>query len=122
MHELAICRGIIEAVRSTADGFSSPLRISRVVVKIGRLTSVVPDSLQYYFGLLTPGTFLDGAVLLIEEVPVRAFCSDCETEFEIDEPSFACPNCGSGFIELRSGRELQLVSLETAEEEQARGN
>jgi Zn finger protein HypA/HybF involved in hydrogenase expression len=30
--------------------------------------------------------------------------------------SFLCPECGSGLVELTSGRELSVVSLETAEE------
>ena len=117
MHELSICHGIIEVARSTLDGLPRPLPcVSRITVRIGRLTAVVPDSLRYYFGLLTPGTVLEGASLVIEEIPIRARCAHCTASFEIESLSFTCPLCGSGFIELSSGRELQVVSLETAEE------
>jgi Zn finger protein HypA/HybF involved in hydrogenase expression len=30
--------------------------------------------------------------------------------------SFSCPRCGSGLVELLSGRELEVVSLDTSEE------
>ncbi len=85
-------------------------------MRIGRLTAVVPESLRYHFDLLTPGTLLNGATLVIEEIPVRGRCADCAATFEINSLSFTCPRCGSGFVELTSGRELQVVSLETREE------
>ena len=98
-----------------------PPPVSRVTVRVGRLTAVVPESLRYHFDLAAPGTVLDGATLVIEEVPVRGRCADCDSQFEIDALSFACPACRSGFVELISGRELQVVSLDTAEEV-VRGN
>lgn len=117
MHELAICQGIIEVATGALDGLPSPLPpVSRVNVQIGRLTSVVPDSLGFYFELLTPGTALDGATLVIEEVPARGTCTDCGTRFEIEVLAFTCPACGSGFVDLTSGRELQVVSVETGQE------
>lgn len=117
VHELSICQGIIEvAVTALADRASSVPRVSTVTVRIGRLTGVVADSLRQYFDLLTPDTPLAGAALVIEEVPIRGRCADCLAGFAIDTLSFTCPCCGSGFVELLTGRELQVVSLDTAEE------
>lgn len=118
MHELAICRGIIDvAAAALRDGGSSSVpRVSTVTVRIGRLTGVVADSLRWYFDLLAPETPLAGATLVIEDVPIRGRCADCLDEFAIDMPSFVCPRCGSGLVELLAGRELQVVSLDTAEE------
>lgn len=117
MHELSICQGIIEVARTALEELPPPPPpVSRVTVRIGRLTAVVPDSLRYHFDLVTPGTFLDGASLVIEEVPIRGHCADCAARFEIDTLIFTCPGCGSGFVELTSGRELQVISLDTAEE------
>lgn len=119
MHELSICEGILEVADSALK--SAAVRRPRVVrlnLRVGRLTAVVPDSLRFYFDLLTPGTSLEGASLEIEEVPILAHCSDCAASFEIDTPSFICPVCAGGLLEIVSGRELQLVSLETADEEE----
>lgn len=114
---MSICYGITEVVRTALDNLPPPPpQLSRITVRIGRLTSVAPDSLRYYFDLLSPGTVLEGAILVIEEVPIRGRCTDCGGRFEIETLSFTCPACGSGLVELISGRELQVVSVETAEE------
>ena len=117
MHEFSICQGIIEVAAAALDDLPRPLpRVSGITVRVGRLTAVVPDSLRHYFHLLTPGTVLEGATLVIEEIPVRARCADCAARFEIEVLSFSCPFCGSGLVELHSGRELEVVCLDTAEE------
>ena len=117
MHELSICQGIINvAVAALSERGASVPSVLTVTVRIGRLTGVVADSLRQYFDLLTPETALAGADLVIEEVPIRGRCADCLAEFTIDTLSFTCPRCESGVVELLSGRELQVVSLDTAEE------
>lgn len=117
MHELSICQGIGDIARTVLEALPPPPpRVSRVTVRIGRLTSVLPDSLRYHFDLLARGSLLDGATLDVEEVPVRGRCADCGGRFEIDVLSFTCPACGSGVVELLSGRELQVVSLDLVEE------
>jgi hydrogenase nickel incorporation protein HypA/HybF len=117
VHELAICQGIIEVASEALRAERPPCpAVASVTVQIGRLTAAVPASLRVYFALLTPGTPLEGARLVIEEVPIRGLCADCARPFEIDTLTFTCPRCGSGFVELTSGRELRVVSLETAEE------
>jgi hydrogenase nickel incorporation protein HypA/HybF len=117
MHELSICHGIVEVAVAALEALAPPVpRVERVTVRIGRLTAVVPDSLRYHFDLLTPGTRLEGAALVIDEVPIRGDCADCGARFEIDTLCFTCPRCGSGLVTLLSGRELEVVSLDTAEE------
>jgi hydrogenase nickel incorporation protein HypA/HybF len=117
VHELSICQGIIEvSVAALTEQAPSMPRVSTVTVRIGRLTGVVSDSLRQHFDLLTPGTPLAGAALVIEDVSIRGRCADCLAEFVIDVLSFTCPRCGSGLVELLTGRELQVVSLDTAEE------
>ena len=123
MHELSVCQGILGVAASALKALPPPPpKVSRITVSVGRLTAVVPDSLRYHFSLLTPGTLLEGATLVIDEIPIRGRCGDCAAQFEIDTLAFACPTCGSGFVELYSGRELQVVSLDTAEEVFPGGN
>lgn len=117
VHELSICQGILDVASAVLQGQPGPLpRVADITVRIGRLSAVVPDTLQYYFALLTPGTVLDGAALIIEEVPIRGGCTDCGGRFEIETLSFTCPRCGGGLVELITGRELEVVSLDTVEE------
>lgn len=116
MHELAICRGIIDVALEALGALGRPLpRVTDVHVEIGRLTGVVPDSLRFHFEVLTPRTPLGGAALEITTVPIRARCAECKARFEIDVLAFTCPACGSGLVELTSGRELRVVSVDTEE-------
>ncbi len=115
MHELSICQGIVEEAVKALARFPRIPRVSQVTVQIGRLTGIAPESLRQYFDLLIPGTPLKGATLNIEEIPIRGRCSDCGASFEIEVPSLACPQCGSGLVNFTSGRELSVVSLETTE-------
>jgi hydrogenase nickel incorporation protein HypA/HybF len=93
------------------------VRVARVNLKVGRLAAVVPESLRFCFGVATRETPLEGAELAIEEVPVVARCRDCRAEWTIDEPVFTCGVCNSGSIQILSGRELDIVSIEISEEE-----
>ncbi len=117
MHELSICEGILEVAAAALGTQPPPLpRVSAITLRIGRLSSVVPDALRHYFAILAPGTALDGAALIIDEVPIRGRCAECAAHFEIEVLSFTCPECGGGLVELVSGRELEVVSLDTVEE------
>jgi hydrogenase nickel incorporation protein HypA/HybF len=117
MHELAVCQGILQIVGDALDRLPGPAPgVVAVTVQVGRLAAVVPDSLRSHWQILTRDTPLAGTALTIDEVPVRARCLDCAAGFELDALAFWCPVCGSGLVELLSGRELRVVSLETAEE------
>lgn len=117
MHELSICENIIAIATEALHRLPPPRpRVEGVTIEVGRLANAVPAILRQYFDLLTPGTALDGARLDVDEVPIRARCGDCGAAFEIAVLSFTCPSCGSGLVELLSGRELRVVSLDTAEE------
>jgi hydrogenase nickel incorporation protein HypA/HybF len=67
MHELAITESVVEAVTERiASG-----RITRVVLEIGRLSGVVPDSVRFCFEVCAAGTRLEGAELDIVELGGR---------------------------------------------------
>jgi hydrogenase nickel incorporation protein HypA/HybF len=117
VHELSVCEGILDVAMAALQAEPRPFaRVTAITVRIGRLSSVVPDTLRHYFAILAPGTLLEGAALIIDEVPIRGRCADCGARFEIETLSFTCPLCGGGLVELVSGRELEVVCLDTAEE------
>lgn len=117
MHELSICENIIAIATEALHRLPPPPpRVEAVTIEVGRLANAVPAILRQYFDLLTPGTALAGARLDVDEVPIRARCGDCGGAFEIAVLSFTCPACGSGLVELLSGRELRVVSLDTGGE------
>jgi hydrogenase nickel incorporation protein HypA/HybF len=116
MHELSIAQGIVDIVRQYVPERQGP-RVASVRVRIGRLSGVVPESLEFCFGAIVAGTPYEAARLQIERVPTICECADCAERFESQDPVFVCPSCGGGNIRLVSGTDLQVVDLELAEAE-----
>lgn len=112
MHELPIVQNIIEVVCDKLKDVDGDPRVTKVKLKVGRMSTAVPDCLTFYFEFLRKGTPLEEASLEIEEVPVAAKCRNCGQEFEVEEPAFFCPVCGSCDIQVTAGRELLIESIE----------
>ena len=109
MHELAVAESVVSAVlERTGDR-----PVSTVRLRVGRLAGVVPDSLAFCFELATVGTLLEGASLEIVEEDGRAHCRTCAADFSLADPFLLCA-CGSADVEVLSGRELAVVSVEVA--------
>src|ERR1700724_2638694 len=107
MHELAITESIVESVEEHVRGG----KVLRVVLVIGKLSGVVPDAVGACFDICAEGTVMEGASLDIEETPGRARCRDCEAQVELLDTIALCP-CGSANLEMFSGRELKIRSVE----------
>lgn len=87
-------------------------RVLVLRLRIGALSGVVPEALQFAFEALTAGTPAEGAQLAIDPVPARFWCAPCAREFEASELWAECPQCHQPSRELRAGRELEIASME----------
>jgi hydrogenase nickel incorporation protein HypA/HybF len=116
MHEMGIALQIIDIATASIPPDMRSARVERINLKIGKLSAVVPDSLRFCFDIVSKDTPLASAQLAIEETPVVARCKDCDARWTIAEPVFTCKVCNSGTLEILSGRELDIVSIEIAEE------
>jgi len=112
MHEASIAQSIIENLERRIVEGQIAGRVCCVYLMVGRLTAVVPDNLQFMFGVLARDSVLNDARLEIELVPVRARCRTCRAEFEIEDIYFLCAACGSANLDILSGRELLIESVE----------
>mgnify|MGYP000018977008 CR=1 FL=1 len=112
MHEMGIALQILEIAQASIPADLAGARVARVNLRVGRLTAVVADSLRFCFEIAARETPLAGAELAIEEVPVTARCGSCGERWTITEPVFLCRSCGGGGLEILSGRELDIVSIE----------
>jgi hydrogenase nickel incorporation protein HypA/HybF len=93
------------------------VKVARVNLRVGKFAAVVPSSLTFCFDVVAKGTPLEGSELHIEEIPVAVTCRDCQAQWTINEPAFQCPECQSSAIDVVSGRELDIESIEIAEED-----
>jgi hydrogenase nickel incorporation protein HypA/HybF len=75
------------------------------------------DALEFSFEVAARGTPLEGARLVIEELPVAIFCAACGETVELPGiQALRCPRCGAPSADVRQGDELELWSLEFSEE------
>lgn len=115
MHEMGIAMQIVEMSIASIPEEMKNIQVERVNLKVGKLAAVIPGSLRFCFDIVAKDTPLSGAKLYIEEIPVIVKCNDCNKESVIKELSFKCGACSSGSIEILSGRELDIESIEIAD-------
>jgi hydrogenase nickel incorporation protein HypA/HybF len=113
MHEFSIASAVVDTAVRHAHGRP----VTLVSFRSGRLRQVVPDSLQFAFGIVSRETVCEGATLEHEVVAARLRCDACDREWEIDMPAFRCPTCATAEVVVLSGEELEVESIEIAQEE-----
>lgn len=114
MHELSIAMGIVDAAADEAQ--RRGVQVSAVHVRLGALSGVVKDALLFSYEMACQDTPLAGSRLIVEDVPVAVFCSECkETRVLGSVQCFACPECGAPSMDIRQGKELEVFALEVEE-------
>mgnify|MGYP006284900533 CR=1 FL=1 len=109
MHELSIVRNIVALVDERAAG----RRVRRVDVEIGKLSGVDVRAVTYCFDLCAEGTSLEGAELVVEEIPGQGRCRDCARAVPLERPVGICPCEKRARLDIERGEELRVRSLET---------
>jgi hydrogenase nickel incorporation protein HypA/HybF len=109
VHELSICSSIADIVTRHAAGRT----VQVINVRAGQLRQIVPDTLVYCWGLVSAGTPLAGSRISVEPVPARIRCRSCGQVTDVGElPVFTCGGCGGFAVEVVSGEEFLITSLE----------
>jgi hydrogenase nickel incorporation protein HypA/HybF len=112
MHELSIA----SAVMAIATRNAGTRTVRKVELRVGYLRQVVPSALEFSWQLLTDGTSMEGAELVIEEVPARGRCRECAQETEMNDFPLRCAACGGLDVECVAGEELLVEALELEDE------
>jgi hydrogenase nickel incorporation protein HypA/HybF len=111
MHEMSIAQNIIEIVEEISKE-NQVENVRKVIVKIGKLVAVVPDSLLFCYEALTTGTRLEDSELEINIIPILGECKTCGKKFEVESYFFTCPFCKSNEVRITQGQELNISELE----------
>ena len=114
MHEASLAMSLINSVLEIAEREKAK-RVLEIKMRIGKLSGVVVDSFIFAFNAMKEEASkkLKNAKLLVEEVPVKYRCKNCNCEFEAETVYLPeCPSCGSVELELLSGEEMEVVSVE----------
>ena len=111
MHEMGIANSILEAVTTELRRYPGSCA-RKIGVRIGELSAVDPESLQFSFQALTRDTKFESLALEVEFVPRCQSCRACGLEFQVRDYKFDCPRCGSLDSKCIAGEELDLAYIE----------
>jgi hydrogenase nickel incorporation protein HypA/HybF len=111
MHELSIAQNLVELAIEAAEN-TGMKRVQALYLKLGVLSGIVKEALEFSFDVVIQGTPLEGAKLVIENVPVKVFCPTCQEAHVLSEPfPMRCPVCGTRTSQVLEGKEIELYAL-----------
>jgi hydrogenase nickel incorporation protein HypA/HybF len=114
MHELAVTESLLEIAIRHAQAQNAH-RITDLYLVIGKWSSIVDDSVQFYWDIISDGTIAKGATLHFQRVPVVLTCQDCGNEYQPASEEFACPHCVGTHAKVKSGDEFRLEAIDVEE-------
>ncbi|HEX3027164.1 MAG TPA: hydrogenase maturation nickel metallochaperone HypA [Clostridia bacterium] len=111
MHELAMVEGIYTVINEKMKEYDVR-KIKQVKLMVGELTGVEDETMKACFEMYVEETPLEGADLVLIRVPTKVRCRTCGNEYETKIPFAKCAVCGNKNIQIISGKELYIDSLE----------
>lgn len=111
MHELSIAQSILDIVGQHIPD-DDKNHVKSVVVRIGKLSNVLPESLTFCFEALTRSTSYADSKLVIKNIPITIECKDCGKISEVDDYTFSCEKCESSNIAIIGGTDLNVEEIE----------
>ena len=111
MHELAVTESILE-IASRHARQANASKVTDINIVLGRLSSIIDDSVQFYWDMISEDTICKGAALHFKRVPAELACQDCGTRYLLDGDLAPCPQCGGFQLQVLSGEEFRLDSIE----------
>jgi hydrogenase nickel incorporation protein HypA/HybF len=109
MHELSITESILNiALQNTPPG----KRVTVINLVIGQFSSIVDDSVQFYWDTMSENTPAFGAKLHFERITAELQCLNCQHTFAPGKDDFDCPACKSSSVKVIKGEEFYVESIE----------
>lgn len=111
MHELSVTESVLEIACKHAEKAQAS-RVTDIFLVIGRLSSIVDDSIEFYWNIISKDTLCENARLHFKRLPAELICLDCENQYQLADELTPCPNCSSARIRVLSGDDFHLESID----------
>jgi len=111
MHELSLATSLIEQI-AVIMGNEGAGKLHSITLSIGKFSGVEKEPFEFAFPLAAEGTPAENARLIIEVTEMKVKCKDCHKETLHDIPLVKCGKCGSLNVEIISGKEFKIRSME----------
>jgi hydrogenase nickel incorporation protein HypA/HybF len=111
LHELSVAQSLLDiALRHAKQADAT--RITDLHLLIGDLASIVDDSLQFHWDMISQGTLAEGAQLHFQRIPTELRCDECGHTYQPGRGELVCPSCAGVRVRVVRGEEFQLESIE----------
>jgi hydrogenase nickel incorporation protein HypA/HybF len=111
MHELPVTESILEISLRHASQANAK-RITDLYLVIGQLASIVDDSVQFYWDIISKNTPAEGAKLHFRRIATEILCLDCSVRYKPPSIDMVCPSCGGSNVKIVSGDEFFLEAID----------
>jgi hydrogenase nickel incorporation protein HypA/HybF len=111
MHELSATQGLLD----TALKHAPTQKITALYIVVGQASSMVDESVQFYFDQISAGTRAAGARLHFRRIPAEMRCMDCQHVFLPEPDQVQCSHCQGRHLHLASGQEFYLEAIDVDE-------
>ena len=111
MHELAVTESLLNLALRHADQ-AEARRVTGLYLVVGQLSSLLDDSVQFYWDIISQDTRCEGARLHFRRVPATLVCLDCQHAYVLASGLAACAQCGSDRVRVTGGDEFRLESMD----------
>jgi hydrogenase nickel incorporation protein HypA/HybF len=109
MHELSVAHAVVSTV---VDALPAPApRVLQVRLRIGELSGIVPQALEFAYDVAAQGTPLADAALVIERSPIVIHCPTCGPQQLPGTQDFRCPSCEQPCGNVIGGKELEILDV-----------
>ena len=112
MHELGIARDLFDIVLQKARE-NNLKKITKISMKLGEAAGIEMNFLRHSFSdHIIPQSIAAGCELEITAEKVKAKCKKCSKEFSVKDIAVCCPSCNGSDIEIISGKDVYVASIE----------
>lgn len=111
MHEFSIALNIVEIAIETAKT-NKAVKINEVIIEVGDISGVVYEALELALQSAVKNSLIENSHIVLNRISAKAVCKQCNASFEPENLVTICPACRSFDIEILSGKEMKVKSIQ----------
>lgn len=112
MHELGVTFSIMDSLEDVAKK-NEVAHISKVVLELGEVSTVIPDYLtDCWKWACKKRELFSNCSLEIIKLHALSYCEDCKQKYSTIQYAKVCPYCGSENTYLYCGDEFNIKEIE----------
>lgn len=111
MHELSVTENILRIATEHAEKVQAK-KVTDVYLIIGQLSSIIDNSVTFYWDIITKDSICEEAKLHFRRIPAKLRCQDCKHIYSLENDLTPCPKCNSTNIRVIAGDEFNIESID----------